>query len=191
MGNDILEVLKDRDVGHYFLRIFLIFPLLPLSALAGGGAPILLSAVFPALSNIVYAAPQARTTPEYVHFHGTCMPSTSPSADCTAVGERFYDLSLNAPPSIEDTFDQLNRCIEMQAGRTTYLGVPTINPATRTVQCVPTDPSAVAYAHLALCYERASGPMCSYATVCFEGTKASGKCTRNYVAIEVAVPHGP
>lgn len=146
-----------------------------------------ISRLFPSLTNIDTDSPTPldRTSSEYGHLR-TCALSTHPATACDpSRKERFFNLALT--DGVQDSPDQVNRCIGLRAGRVSLLGAIRIDPARKTVRCDP-EPEAIAFAHLVLCYERVTGARCSLATVCFEGKGAKGRCTRNYEGIEIRLP---
>jgi hypothetical protein len=145
-----------------------------------------LSQIFaPALTlNLASATPVARSSAEYKHF-AKCETSLNPAVDCDpARPGYFFDLSQSL--EVDDTFDLLNRCIGLRAGRPYAISPVQFDAVAKTAACV-SPPKEIVFAHLLVCYEKVTGAFCSMGTICFEGAEARGKCTKNYEGNEIAL----
>jgi hypothetical protein len=101
---------------------------------------------------------------------------------------RFFQ--FNTTLGVDDTFNLVNRCIGIRGGTRYVLATPIVfNNGAETVACTP-GPEEIAVVHLLLCYGRPTGAHCSFATVCFEGARMAGRCTKDYPADEVRVALG-
>jgi hypothetical protein len=156
-------------------------------------APKLISELFPSLPNPPdLTAIYDTNSVEYYQFH-QCRTSTNPTNPCGLPGSPIQTPRLyifNQTPSLDDSFDIVNRCMGIRVGKRYNAGPLVINSAAGTVDCPGIGPEEVVSAHILFCYGKSVGGACSYASACFAGAKVLDRCTKDYVAEDVFLPNG-
>ena len=126
----------------------------------------------------------------YYQLLNYCINSGNQALDCnTDVVPHFYLFTINS--TANNTFDWVNNCILVKNNIRTY-SYPVMVDASGTVSCSP-GPNDVIEAQLVACYQDpAQGALCSFATACFEGSNAQGRCTKDFPAGQpIHIQQGP
>jgi hypothetical protein len=123
-----------------------------------------------------------KSSPQYGAFQ-YCQAAKDKNASCESESMAyFFDLSSSDRTS--DAFDMLNRCISLSFGKRVLKGLIQITSEGISCEAVGDE---IVMAQVAACYQRSTGAFCRFATLCFEGDRAQGRCTRDYPAEELYV----